>query len=91
FEVESKLIEHPAVSEAAVVGKPDQLRGEIVKAFLVLNEDTQESDELKEEIRLFVKRKLAAHVAPREIEILEELPKTRISGKILRRVLKERG
>ncbi|KUP06697.1 acetyl-CoA synthetase [Bacillus coahuilensis m2-6] len=87
FEVESKLVEHPAVAEAGVIGKPDPLRGEIIKAFVALREGYTESDELKEEIRTFVKRGLAAHAAPREIEFKEKLPKTR-SGKIMRRVLK---
>ncbi|MBU8880130.1 acetate--CoA ligase [Bacillus sp. FJAT-29790] len=88
FEVESKLIEHPAVAEAGVIGKPDPLRGEIVKAFIVLRKGFVENDYLLNEIRHFVKSKLAAHAAPREIEIVAELPKTKISGKILRRELK---
>jgi acetyl-CoA synthetase len=88
FEVESKLIEHPAVAEAGVIGKPDPLRGEIVKAFIVLRKGYEASTYLIEEIRLFVRQKLAAHSAPREIEIVDELPKTKISGKILRRELK---
>ncbi|MGK0575573.1 acetate--CoA ligase [Macrococcus capreoli] len=87
FEVESKLVEHPAVQEAGVIGKPDPIRGEIIKAFIALREGYKESDELKEEIRLFVKEGLAAHAAPREIEFKDKLPKTR-SGKIMRRVLK---
>ncbi|WP_400244362.1 acetate--CoA ligase [Niallia sp. JL1B1071] len=87
FEVESKLIEFPAVAEAGVIGKPDPIRGEIIKAFIALIDGYEETDELKEEIRLFVKTGLAAHAAPREIEFCEKLPKTR-SGKIMRRVLK---
>ncbi|MED1203174.1 acetate--CoA ligase [Heyndrickxia acidicola] len=87
FEVESKLIEHPAVAEAGVIGKPDPVRGEIIKAFVALMDGYEESDELKEEIRQFVKNGLAAHSAPREIEFRDKLPKTR-SGKIMRRVLK---
>ncbi|MFD2681612.1 acetate--CoA ligase [Bacillus seohaeanensis] len=87
FEVESKLVEHPAVAEAGVIGKPDPVRGEIIKAFIALREGYEISDELKEEIRQFVKKGLAAHAAPREIEFKEKLPKTR-SGKIMRRVLK---
>jgi acetyl-CoA synthetase len=87
FEVESKLLEHPAVAEAGVIGKPDPLRGEIVKAFISLKHGYEPSDELKEEIRNFVKLGLAAHAAPREIEFKDKLPKTR-SGKIMRRVLK---
>ncbi|WP_430789456.1 acetate--CoA ligase [Virgibacillus flavescens] len=87
FEVESKLIEHPAVSEAGVIGKPDPERGEIIKAFITLNEGYTESDELLEEIRQFIKTGLSAHAAPRELEVKESIPKTR-SGKIMRRLLK---
>ncbi|GAM13621.1 acetate--CoA ligase [Mesobacillus selenatarsenatis] len=87
FEVESKLVEHPAVAEAGVIGKPDPVRGEIIKAFIALRDGYEQSDELIEEIRQFVKRGLAAHAAPREIEFRDKLPKTR-SGKIMRRVLK---
>jgi acetyl-CoA synthetase len=87
FEVESKLIEHPAVAEAGVIGKPDPIRGEIIKAFIALRDGYEQTDELKEEIRQFVKKGLAAHAAPREIDFRDKLPKTR-SGKIMRRVLK---
>jgi len=87
FEVESKLVEHPAVAEAGVIGKPDPVRGEIIKAFIALRAGYEQSDELKEEIRQFVKQGLAAHAAPREIDFRDKLPKTR-SGKIMRRVLK---
>jgi acetyl-CoA synthetase len=90
FEVESKLIEHPAVAEAGVIGKPDPVRGAIIKAFVTLREGYSESPGLVQEIRAFVKTELAAHAAPKEIEVLDELPKTKISGKILRRVLKDR-
>ncbi|MCK0471297.1 acetate--CoA ligase [Halalkalibacter sp. APA_J-10(15)] len=87
FEVESKLVEHPAVAEAGVIGKPDPVRGEIIKAFIALRDGYEVTAELEEEIRLFVKKGLAAHAAPREIEFRAKLPKTR-SGKIMRRVLK---
>ncbi|MBO0927912.1 acetate--CoA ligase [Staphylococcus sp. 30400_3112M30941] len=87
FEVESKLVEHEAVAEAGIIGKPDPVRGEIIKAFVALRKGYEPTDELKEEIRLFVKEGLSAHAAPREIEFKEKLPKTR-SGKIMRRVLK---
>ncbi|MBM7867779.1 acetate--CoA ligase [Heliobacterium gestii] len=87
FEVESKLVEHPAIAEAGVIGKPDPLRGEIIKAFIALREGYLWTDELKTEIVDFVKKGLAAHAAPREIEVRDKLPKTR-SGKIMRRVLK---
>ncbi|GEL78749.1 acetate--CoA ligase [Tenuibacillus multivorans] len=89
FEVESKLIEHEAVSEAGVIGKPDPERGEIIKAFISLNEGYEESDELLEDIRQFVKTGLAGHAAPREMEVTNAIPKTR-SGKIMRRLLKAR-
>lgn len=89
FEVESKLIEHPAVAEAGVIGKPDPVRGEIVKAFITLRDGYEETPELLESLRLFVRKNLAAHAAPREIEVMAELPKTQISGKILRRELKQ--
>jgi len=87
FEVESALIEHPAVAEAGVIGKPDELRGNIIKAFIVLTPGHTESDELKTEIQKFVKTKLAGHAYPREIEVVKTLPKTR-SGKIMRRLLR---
>ncbi|WP_068781958.1 acetate--CoA ligase [Paenibacillus sp. GM2] len=87
FEVESKLVEHPAVAEAGVIGKPDPVRGEIIKAFVSLREGYVATDELKAEISRFVKEGLSAHAAPREIEFKDKLPKTR-SGKIMRRVLK---
>jgi len=87
FEVESKLVEHPAVAEAGVIGKPDPMRGEIIKAFISLRQGFEPSDGLKDEIARFVKEGLSAHAAPREIEFKDKLPKTR-SGKIMRRVLK---
>ncbi|PEA53260.1 acetate--CoA ligase [Bacillus pseudomycoides] len=87
FEVESKLIEHTAVAEAGVIGIPDPVRGEIIKAFIALRAGYEPSEELKEDIRQFVKKGLAAHAAPRQIEFRDKLPKTR-SGKIMRRVLK---
>ncbi|MFA1819592.1 acetate--CoA ligase [Virgibacillus oceani] len=87
FEVESKLIEHPAVAEAGVIGKPHPERGEIVKAFITLNEGYEKSEELLEEVRQFVKTGLSAHAAPRELEVKDSIPKTR-SGKIMRRLLK---
>ncbi len=87
FEVESALIEHPAVAEAGVIGKPDSERGEIIKAFCVLKPDQKPSENLKKDVSLFVKKNLAGHAYPREIEFVDTLPKTR-SGKIMRRVLK---
>jgi len=87
FEVESALVEHPAVAEAGVIGKPDKERGEIIKAFIVLGNGVTASDELLEEIKNFTKKQLSAHAYPREIEVKDTLPKTR-SGKIMRRLLK---
>ncbi len=87
FEVESALVEHAAVSEAAVIGKPDEERGEIIKAFIVLSNGYTASEELLEDIKEFIRQQLAAHAYPREIEVKESLPKTR-SGKIMRRLLK---
>ncbi|WP_240376745.1 acetate--CoA ligase [Bacillus piscicola] len=87
FEVESKLVEHPAVAEAGVIGVPDSVRGEVIKAFITLRDGYEESEELLEEIRQHVKTKLAAHAAPRQFEVRSSIPKTR-SGKIMRRVLK---
>ena len=89
FEVESALIEHRAVAEAAVVGKPDPLRGEIVKAFVALRSGYRPSDELARDIQDFVKRVTAPYKYPREIEFVDELPKT-ASGKIRRVELRRR-
>ena len=89
FEVESALIEHPAVAEAGDIGKPDPVAFEIVKAFVSLHDGFERTDKLRNEIMGFVRSKLAAGVAPREIEFLDSLPKTR-SGKIMRRLMKAR-
>jgi len=88
-EVEASLMEHPAVSEAAVVGKPDPIRGEIIKAFIVLKTGFKSSESLAKEIQESVKERLSKHSFPREIEFLSELPKT-ASGKIMRRELRQR-
>ncbi len=89
FEVESALIEHPAVAEAGVIGKPDPERMEIIKAFVSLKAGYTCSTALAEEIKKFVRTRLAAHAYPREIDFVDSLPKTR-SGKIMRRLLKAR-
>ena len=87
FDVESALIEHPAVMEAAVIGKPDPERTEIVKAFVVLRTGFNPSDELAEDLSRYVKRRLSAHAYPREIVFMEHLPKTP-SGKLQRFILR---
>lgn len=87
FEVENKLIEHPAVLEAGVIGKPDPLWGEIVKAFIVLRPGFVWSGQLESELKEFVEQRLGRHFVPGEIEIRHSLPRTN-SGKIMRRVLK---
>jgi acetyl-CoA synthetase len=89
FEVESSLGEHPAVAEAAVVPKPHRERGNIVKAYVVLSEGHEPSEELKEEMRAHVRNELSAHEYPREIEFVEDLPKT-VTGKIRRTELRDR-
>jgi acetyl-CoA synthetase len=89
FEVESALMEHPSVAEAGVIGKPDPMIGQIVKAFVSLKAGYEPSEELKRELIGFGRKKLGAAVAPKEIEFQQNLPKTR-SGKIMRRLLKAR-
>jgi len=88
FEVESSLLEHPAVLESAAIGKPDEARGEIVKAFIILAEGYKASDELTKEIQDFMKKQTAPYKYPREIQYVESLPKT-ISGKIRRIELRQ--
>ena len=89
FEVESVLIEHPAVAEAGVIGKPDPIAMEVVKAFVSLNDGYEPTEELRRDIMRFAREKMAAAIAPREIDFIDSLPKTR-SGKIMRRLLKAR-
>jgi acetyl-CoA synthetase len=89
FEVESALIEHPAVAEAGVIGKPDPVAMEVVKAFVTLKDGYEQSDKLRGELMQFARKKLGPGVAPREIDFIDVLPKTR-SGKIMRRLLKAR-
>jgi Acyl-coenzyme A synthetases/AMP-(fatty) acid ligases len=89
FEVESTLGEHPAVAEGAVVPKPDEQRGNIVKAYVRLAGNHEPSDDLDEELRQHVRNELAAHEYPREIEFVEKLPKT-VTGKIRRTELRDR-
>lgn len=89
FEVESALMEHPAVAEAAVIGKPDPIAGEIVKAFVALKLGFAADEAMRKELLGHARKRLGAAVAPKEIELRANLPKTR-SGKIMRRLLKAR-
>jgi acetyl-CoA synthetase len=89
FEVESALMEHPAVAEAGAIGKPDPVAMEVVKAFVALKPSFQPSEALKRELLGLARARLGPAVAPREIDFLPSLPKTR-SGKIMRRLLKAR-
>jgi acetyl-CoA synthetase len=89
FEVENALMEHPAVAEAAVIGKPDPIIGEVVKAFVALKIGFKPSDALRMELIGFGRKRLGSAVAPKEIQFERDLPKTR-SGKMMRRLLKAR-
>jgi acetyl-CoA synthetase len=89
FEVESSLMEHPAVAEAGVIGKPDPVAHEVVKAFVALRPGFSPGPELHRELLVFVRKRLGTAVAPKEIDFVANLPKTR-SGKIMRRLLKAR-
>ncbi|MFW7379549.1 MAG: acetate--CoA ligase [Oligoflexus sp.] len=89
FEVESALMEHPAVAEAGVIGKPDPVLFELVKAFISLKPGYRLSEDLQKDIMGYVRKRLGPAVAPREISVVDNLPKTR-SGKIMRRLLKAR-
>lgn len=86
FEVESALLEHEAVSESAVVAKPDEVNMEVVKAFITLKPGYEPSDELELKIMNFIRKKLSPLAMPQDIEYMDSLPKTR-SGKIMRRIL----
>jgi acetyl-CoA synthetase len=88
FEVESVCLEHPAVREAAAVASPDELRGNVVKAFIVLAADNEPSDQLADEIKAFVRERLSAYAYPRRIEFVADLPKT-LTGKIRRIELRQ--
>jgi acetyl-CoA synthetase len=89
FEVESACLEHPAVAEAAVVASPDERRGNVVKAFVVLAQGREPAAELAEEIKTFVRERHSAYAYPRMIEFVPDLPKT-LTGKIRRIELRQR-
>jgi len=89
FEVESALMEHPAVAEAGVIGKPDPMAGEIVKAFVALKPGHEPGEALRKELLGHARKRLGPAVAPKEIDFRTNLPRTR-SGKIMRRLLKAR-
>ena len=89
FEVESALMEHPAVAEAGVIGKPDPMAGEIVKAFVALKPGFAPTEALRRDLLGHARKRLGAAVAPKEIDFSPSLPRTR-SGKIMRRLLKAR-
>jgi acetyl-CoA synthetase len=89
FEVESTLMEHKAVAEAGVIGKPDPVAGEVIKAFVTLHMGNEPTDALARELLAFARVRLGAAIAPKEIQFVETLPRTR-SGKIMRRLLKAR-
>jgi acetyl-CoA synthetase len=88
MEVESALVAHPKVAEAAVVGRPDELKGQAIAAFVTLESGNQPSDELKNELRQWVAKEIGALARPDDIRFTESLPKTR-SGKIMRRLLRD--
>jgi acetyl-CoA synthetase len=89
FEVESACLEHPAVAEAAAVASPDERRGNVVKAFIVATAETEPSDAVADDIKVFVRARLGAHAYPRRIEFVDALPKT-LTGKIRRIELRRR-
>ena len=89
-EIEDCLLTHPSVATVGVVGKPDQSRNEIVKAYIVLKAGKKADDQMSEVLKDFVKERLAKHLYPREISFLEELPMT-ITGKVIRKKLREKA
>jgi len=88
-EVENSLLTHPAVQMSAVIGVPDEARGEMVKAYVILKDGQSPSDKLAKDIQNHVKTRLAAHEYPRAVEFVSDLPMT-TTGKIQRKVLRER-
>ncbi len=90
MEVESALVSHPAVAEAAAVGIPHEIKGEAIKVYVVLKKDQTPSAELKDELRIWVGKEIGPIARPDELGFVEDLPKTR-SGKIMRRVIKAKA
>jgi acetyl-CoA synthetase len=88
MEVESALVHHPKVAEAAVVGKPDELKGEAITCFVTLKQGNVPNDELKKELQQYVVKEIGALARPDEVRFTDALPKTR-SGKIMRRLLRD--
>jgi acetyl-CoA synthetase len=88
MEVESALVGHPKVAEAAVIGRPDEIKGQAISAFVTLESGNQPSDQLKDELRQWVAKEIGALARPDDIRFADVLPKTR-SGKIMRRLLRE--
>jgi acetyl-CoA synthetase len=89
FEVERLLLSHPSVADAGVIGKPDAMLGESVKAFVVLKSGIRPDDESRRELIAFSRKNLGAAIAPREIEFISSIPRNR-AGKVMRRLLKAR-
>ncbi|MDH5372325.1 MAG: AMP-binding protein, partial [Acidimicrobiia bacterium] len=87
-EVEESLMGHPAVASCAVIGVPDEIRGQVVKAFVVLRKGYSEGDDLATELQEHVRTRLAAHEVPRQLVFIDELPRT-TTGKTMRRVLRD--
>ena len=87
-EIEKCIFKHPSVQDVTVVGSPDPLRGEVAKAFIILSQDVEPSDSLTKEIQTLVKNNLSAHEYPREIEFVNEFPRT-TTGKVQRDVLRQ--
>jgi acetyl-CoA synthetase len=89
MEIESSLVSHPAVAEAAAIGKPDPVKGERIKVFVILKQSFEPSDELAQQLKQHVRTEVGALATPDELEFVPGLPKTR-SGKIMRRVVRAR-
>jgi acetyl-CoA synthetase len=88
MEVESALVSHPKVAESACVGRPDEIKGEAIAAFVTLKTGNAPTDDLKKELKLHVRQEIGAHAVPDDVRFSDALPKTR-SGKIMRRLLRD--